>query len=124
MAAEPLTRRSLAAEPGTGEEDRFLTADLSPRVAGMPLVVWVSQRGNGRHDARVKVSLEHGHFMRAERTCSVSIRPTVEIVAGSGPTADDLALVRGRIERNRAALLDYREERSATDELLERLVKI
>lgn len=124
MIARPTATSPRLHEPLEADEDFFLMANLSPRVTGLPMVVWVSQRGGARHDARVKVSLEHGHRMRADRTCSVSVRPTVDIVAGPALPSEDLALVRTWIERNRQVLLDYWEERIATDELLERLVKI
>ncbi len=124
MTAGSTAASPLLHEPLEADEDFFSMANLSPRITGLPMVVWVSQRGGARHDPCVKISLEHGHRMRADRTCSVSVRPTVDIVAGPALPSEDVALVRTWIERNRQVLVDYWEERIATDELLERLVKV
>jgi hypothetical protein len=36
--------------------DFFLMANLRPATTGLPMVVWVSERGLARHDVRVEVS--------------------------------------------------------------------
>ena len=72
-----------ASKPATDEsDDLFETANLSPTLTGLPMVVWISERGRARYDARVKVSLAHGRRARPDRTASVSVRPAVELVAG------------------------------------------
>jgi hypothetical protein len=35
-------------------EDLFEMANLFPRTTGLPMTVWVSPRGNARHDVRVR----------------------------------------------------------------------
>jgi hypothetical protein len=57
-------------------DDLFEMADLSPALTGLPMVVWISERGRARHDARVKAFLVHGRRARPDRTASVSVRPT------------------------------------------------
>jgi hypothetical protein len=42
-------------EPDTDE--LFEMANLFPRTTGLPITVWVSPRGNARHDVRVKVNM-------------------------------------------------------------------
>ena len=109
-----------ASRPAVGEtEDLFETANLSPALTGLPTIVWISERGRARHDARVKVSLIHGHRARPERTASVSVRPTVEVVAGA-----DLALVRQWIELNRATIIAYWDGDLLTDEAIAQLKTI
>ena len=41
------------------EEDFFEMANLFPADTGLPMVVWVSERGDARHDLRVKVNQSH-----------------------------------------------------------------
>ncbi len=124
MTADSTAAAPTADEPLEAAEDFVPMADLSPRVAGLPMIVRVSQRGGARHDACVRVSLEHGHRMRADRTCSVSVQQTVQIVAGAGLSGEDLALVRAWIGRSRRVSLDHWDGRIAADALLERLAKI
>lgn len=33
-------------------QDRFEMANLSPALTGLPMIVWISERGRARHDAR------------------------------------------------------------------------
>lgn len=106
------------------EEDFFDMANLSPERTGLPMVVWVSQRGRAKHDARVKVSLVPGRRMVPERTTAVSVRPTVEVVAGEPLPTMELDAVRKWVEANRQAIIDYWDGELFTDELLERLTRI
>lgn len=106
------------AEPAEG---LFEMANLSPTLTGLPMVVWISERGGARHDVRVKVSLVHGRRARPDLTASVSVRPDVRHVAGPALDAHDLALVRRWVEMNRDALVAYWEGDLLTDEVLGRL---
>ena len=99
-------------------------AAMETEDTGLPMVVWVSQRGNARHDARVKVSLTHGRRFSVGRTASVAIRPTVRQVAGSSLAAADLQAVTRWIELNRKTLLDYWDEKLSTREMLAQIQKI
>ena len=70
-----------------------------PELTGLPMVVWVSQRGRAQHAAQVKVSLINGRRMIPEQTISVSASPEVEIVAGGQLPQHKPDAVRGRIEQ-------------------------
>ena len=109
--------RSVADEP----DDLFEMANLSPTLTGLPMIVWISERGRARHDARVKVSLVHGRRARPDRTASVSVRPAVKIVAGPEIDRRDLELVRQWIELNREAIIAYWNGDLLTDEVIARL---
>lgn len=102
-------------------DDLFEMANLSPALTGLPMVVWISERGRSRHDVRVKVSLTHGRRARPDRTASVSVRPTVEIVAGPDIDRRDLGLVRQWIELNRETIVAYWNGDLLTDEVIARL---
>jgi Domain of unknown function (DUF4160) len=109
--------RAAADEPS----DLFEMANLSPTLTGLPMIVWISERGRARHDARVQVSLVHGRRARPDRTASVSVRPTVEIVAGPELDHRDMDLVRQWIEINRQTILAYWNGDLLTDEVIARL---
>ena len=106
------------------EDEFFDMANLPPDFTGLPMVVWVSERGRSRHDVRVKVSLIRGPRARPDRMTSVSVRPNIEVVAGPPLSADDLVLVRRWIELNRDTILDYWSGRIYTNELIARLQPI
>jgi hypothetical protein len=101
--------------------DFFEMANLSPALTGLPMIVWISERGHARHDARLKVSVVHGRRGRPDRTASVSVRPTVEIVAGSELDRRDMELVREWVELNREAIIAYWNRELLTDEVITRL---
>jgi hypothetical protein len=111
-AAQPI------AESG---EDLFQMASLSPSLTGLPMVVWISERGGARHDARVRVSLVYGWRARPDHTALVSLRPDVRAVAGPALDPRDLELVRHWVDLNRDALLAYRNGDLLTDEVIAKL---
>jgi hypothetical protein len=69
----------------------------------------------------VKVSLVHGRRASPSRTASVSVRPTVEIVAGPEIGRHDMELVRQWIELNRDAIIAYWTGDLLTDEVITKL---
>lgn len=105
------------------EDDLYEMANIYPRRSGLPMTVWVSPRGNARHDARLKVCLIHGNRMVPDNTASVSIRPEPRLVAGYLPP-DDLQLVSQWILINRAALLSHWDGDIDSTELGARLVSL
>ena len=105
------------------DEDPYAMANLPPRLTGLPMVVWVSERGNAPHDVRVKVCRVHGERMQWNNTASVAVRPTPHLAAGQLSPAD-LALVSEWIRLNEPVILDYWEDRIFTDELLARLRRL
>jgi len=107
-----------ASEPDTDE--LFEVANLFPRTTGLPMTVWVSPRGNARHDVRVKVNMTHGDQMNIANTAIVGVRPSPHVIAGHLPP-DDLRAVFEWISLNTAALVDYWDGRIDTIELGELL---
>jgi hypothetical protein len=96
-------------------EAPFEMANLPPRLTGLPMVVWVSERGNAPHDVRVKVCGVHGERTQWNNTASVAVRPLPHLAAGQLSPAD-LAVVSDWIRLNEAVLVDYWEQRIFTDE--------
>jgi hypothetical protein len=56
-------------------DELFEMANLFPRTTGLPMTVWVSPRGNTRHDVRVKVNTTHGDQMNIANTAVVGSPP-------------------------------------------------
>ena len=105
-----------AAAPEPETEDLYELANLFPRTTGLPMTVWVSLRGNARHDVRIKVNMTHGNRMNITNTAVVAVRPTPRIVAGQLSPADAQAVFRW-ISLNEAALVAYWEGQIDTIEL-------
>jgi hypothetical protein len=64
-------------------DDLFEMANLFPRTTGLPMTVWVSPRGNARHDARIKVNLTYGNQMNPANTAVVEVRPSPQSTQSS-----------------------------------------
>jgi hypothetical protein len=103
--------------------DFFEMANLYPADTGLPMVVWVSERGHARHDVRIKVCESHGTRMLPGNLATVAVRPHPRLVAGH-LSASDLDLVSRWIARNEAALVDYWNYRISTVEFVHRLQRL
>jgi hypothetical protein len=101
----------------------FEMANLFPRTTGLPMTVWVSPRGNARHDARVKVNITHGDQMNIANTAVVGVRPGPRIIAGH-LSPDDQRAVFEWVSLNTAAIVEYWDGRIDTIELGQLLKRI
>jgi hypothetical protein len=101
-------------------DDIFFMTNLSPRMTGLPMAVWVSPRGNARHDARLKVNTTHGNRMTIEDTAVVAVRPAPRVVAGR-LTPEDRRLVADWVRLNFGAIIGYWDNELDTGQFLERL---
>src|SRR5713101_2301758 len=101
-------------------DDLFEMANLFPVTTGLPMTIWVSPRGNSRHDVRVKVNVTHGNQMNPRNTAFVGVRPSPHIIAGS-LSPDDEKAVSQWISLNTAALLAYWEGEIDTAHLVHAL---
>jgi hypothetical protein len=106
------------------EEDFFLMANLRQKTTGLPMVIWVSEHGDAKHGARIKVSTHHSEKINIHETVSISIAESPEIVAGQGLNNRDLQLVAEFIGLNKPLLLDYWNSEIDTSELITGLVKL
>ena len=101
-------------------DDLFDMANLFPRTTGLPMTVWVSPRGNARHDVRVKVNMTHGNQMNVANTAVVGVRPAPHLIAGQLSPDDERAVYRW-VSLNAAALIAYWDGQIDTIELGGRL---
>jgi len=73
-------------------EDLFEMADLYPATTGLPMTVWVSPRGNARHDVRVEVNMTNGNQMNLANTAAVAVRLQPRVVTGRLLSTDEQAV--------------------------------
>ena len=104
-------------------EELFEIANLYPGETGLPMTVWVSPRGNARHDARIKVNMAHGSRMTVENTAVVAIRPSPHLIAGR-LSPEDEAAVFSWITLDSAALIAYWNGDIGTIQLAQALVPL
>ena len=87
------------------------------------MTVWVSPRGNSRHDVRVKVNTTHGDHMNIANTAVVGVRPSPQLIAGH-LSPDDQRVVFEWISLNTAAIVEYSDGRIDTIELGQLLKRV
>ena len=79
-------------------------ANLRPERTGLPFVVFISQRGDARHDMRVKIA--RSAKVRPSEMTTVALRPNVRVVRGRlDPT--ELAELTRWVALNRDVLVAY-----------------
>lgn len=105
------------------EEDFFLMSNLRPKHTGLPMVVWVSNRGHARHDARVKVCRTPGDRIDVDDMAVVGIRPSPTLIEGPLDNAS-FRLVQQWIALNEAVLIAYWDGELDTVEMIQSLKKL
>ena len=107
----------------TESDELFEMATLYPGETGLPMTVWVSPRGNARHDVRITVNMTHGNRMTVENTAVVAIRPSPRVIAGRLSSEDEAAVFRW-ITLNSAALIGYWDGDIGTIQLAQTLLPL
>lgn len=87
------------------------------------MVIWVSERGKARHDARIKVCMTHGDRMDIDNTATVAIRPSPRLIAGQ-LDSHDFNVVSRWIYINYNALIGYWDNQLDTAEFLSQLKRL
>lgn len=98
-------------------------ANVTPKITGLPMNIYISDKSGLSHGPRIKVQTNHAQNIRKELLVSVSISENPEIVAGKGLSASDFASVRDFIVKNRENLLRYWNLEIGIDDLLDGIVK-
>ena len=109
-------------EPSS-QENFFEIANLFPADTGLPMVIWVSERGHAPHDVRIKVSQSHGTRTLPGNLATIAVRPTRRLIAGQ-LSAADLQAVSEWIRLNEAALVAYWDYQISTARLIRRLQRL
>jgi hypothetical protein len=108
-------------QPGeTRIEDLFEIANLYPDTTGLPMTVWISPRGNARHNVRVKVNITHGNQMSIASIAVVGGRLTPRVISGQLSPGDAQTVFRW-IALNTDALVAYWEGRIDTARAIQAL---
>ncbi|HEY2186691.1 MAG TPA: hypothetical protein VGH39_17000 [Xanthobacteraceae bacterium] len=90
---------------------------------GVDNTVFVSAKGYARHAPRIKIAIDSADSLNAAaKTASIAIDDYG--IAGAHMPPHLIEQAKRFIERNRAALLDYWENKVDTPELIERLRSI
>ena len=63
-------------------EPLFEMANLRPKSTGLPMVIWVSEKGRSRHGPRIKICRQHGEKMDIANTASVTIEDEPRVIGG------------------------------------------
>jgi len=100
--------------------DLFEMANLYPDTTGLPMTVWVSPRGNARHDVRIKVNVTHGSQMNIANTAVVGVRPTPRVIVGQLSPADAPAVFQW-VALNTDALVAYWDGQIDTARMIQAL---
>jgi hypothetical protein len=104
-------------------DELFQTANLFPRMTGLPMTVWVGPRGNACHDVRVKVNMTHGDQMTVSNTAVVDVRPAPHLIAGQLSSSDQQSVFEW-VALNSDALVEYWEGRIDTIQLGQALKRL
>jgi hypothetical protein len=118
--AKHATERPSEQTSETETEDLFEMANLYPDTTGLPMTVWISPRGNARHDVRIKVNMTHGNQINITNTAVVAVRPTPRVITGQ-LSANDTQAVFAWVKLNQDALVAYREGRIDTARVIHAL---
>src|ERR1051325_601159 len=89
------------------EDDPYTMANLRPARTGLPMVVWLSERGNAQHDVRVKVCTVHGDKLQNNPQVSVAVRPQPHLIPPGHLSSADLQAVSRWITHNADPIVAY-----------------
>jgi hypothetical protein len=108
---------------GAAADELFERANLFPRTTGLAMTLWVSPRGNARHDVRIEVNMTHGDQMNITNTAVISVRPTPHVIAGQLSSSDERAVFEW-LALNADPLIEYWEGRIDTIQLGQMLKRL
>ncbi|MBV9859537.1 MAG: DUF4160 domain-containing protein [Alphaproteobacteria bacterium] len=104
MTAKPAKPAATVAPDEIAGQTSFDMANLRPERTSLPFVVFISQKGEARHDVRIK--LARGPKVRGSEMITIAVRPRPRIIEGR-LAAHEFDAVRQWIELNRDVLVDY-----------------
>lgn len=100
----------------------FEEANLSPKTTGLPMVIYVSAKGNSKHFARIKASSKRGDKLKPDSLFTVTISEEPEVIGEIGDlTTKDIEHLVNFVIRNKKALLEYWNEEIDTAELIKKI---
>lgn len=97
-------------------------ANLWPNDTGLPIVIWVQEKGYNRHGPRIKVMAKKGK-MNIEQTISMTIEDEPKVVGGQ-LSNEYYRVVSKWIRKNKENLILYWKQKISSVELFKRLKKV
>lgn len=107
----------------TEEDALFLMSNLFPRDTGLPRTVWISHKGDARHEVRVKVSGAPGDRMRLRDMATMSVRPVPRLLHGKLAPDEERAIT-AWIKLNEAVIVDHWNGDASSLDLVHRLQRL
>lgn len=107
----------------TAARELFKMANLTPDETGLDRVVWVSEKGNAKHAARIKVSPIAGNRIQSDGLVTVTLDNDPRVI-GDVRAIGDLQKIKKFIRRNRKILLSYWNQTISTKQLLDGLKRV
>lgn len=110
-------------DPADDVRDICEMANLFPRSTGLPVTVWISPKGEARHDVRVRANPNSGDRIDFEDAAVIAVRPSPRLLHGEMPT-HTYRKVSEWVSLNTDMLVDYWEGRLDTTEIGARLKRV
>ena len=107
----------------TEEDELFWMTNLYPRDTGLPRTIWVSPKGDARHDARIKIASVPGDRMVIGDAAVMSIRPTPQLLHGELGSRERAA-IETWVRLNTDILIGYWNGSTSTGELLREMRRL
>jgi len=107
-----------------GDDFLFEMANYRQDDTGLPMIIWILEKGSVRHGPRIKVNATHSHKMDIKTAISVTVDDDPRCVAEGELPGDDMKKIRQFIALNKDVILDYWHERIGAGEFFRRLKKI
>ena len=111
-------------EMKVGETEMWGMANLTPNETGLPMVVWVSEKGGAKHGPRIKVSTELGAKIDPGSTVTVTIEDNPRKIGSARLAAKHLTQVAEFIRKNSKVLIQYWERKISTKDMMDKIEKL
>ncbi len=100
-------------------------SNYSSKKTGLPMIIWVSNKGKAKHGPRIKVQRDYNTKTNPDNMFTISVSDDPEIKAGTqGEISNkDLELIYNWIKKNKNSLIKYWKYEVTTDEFEDEIFK-
>ena len=89
------------------EDLLYEMANLYQADTNLPMIIWISPKGNAKHGPRIKVAVNKSHKANIGDSVSISISDDPKIVAGKDLSFEYFKLARRFVLLNKDLLIKY-----------------
>ena len=100
-----------------------MASSLRQHITGLPMIIWVSERGNAKHGPRVKVQTDYDQKVKVHKFVEISISDDPEVKGGTGLSKKDFNIIKEFIISNKTILVDLWNYKIDIFEFKDRLIK-